>query len=65
MPGMASETIKEKCAGSQAFPTNYDGEFTRCDACGRRLRLHVSGVLPAHNAAGPVLHPTVVPRGGM
>jgi hypothetical protein len=37
------------CAGSQSFPDNYDGEFTRCSECGRKMKLHVNGKLPHHN----------------
>lgn len=50
------------CQGSQAFPTNYDGETTRCDECGRTLRLHINGRLPRHNPARPAA-PKLLPRG--
>jgi hypothetical protein len=36
-----------------AFPTEYDGKYTRCPYCGRKLHLHKNGRLPNHNP-----HPT-------
>ncbi|MCP3810797.1 hypothetical protein NLX62_00320 [Mycobacteriaceae bacterium Msp059] len=39
----------ERCAGSWAFPDNYDGEHTTCSTCGRKLKLHVGGRVPIHN----------------
>lgn len=38
-----------KCPGSMAFPTTYNGEFTRCPKCGRKLKLHINGLIPKHN----------------
>jgi hypothetical protein len=38
-----------RCSGSMAFPTNYNGEFTRCRECGRKMKLHVNGRVPNHN----------------
>jgi hypothetical protein len=38
-----------RCRGSQRFPTNYDGEFTRCPMCRRKLKLHRNGKVPQHN----------------
>jgi hypothetical protein len=41
--------VNAKCEGSQSFPTEYDGEFTRCQYCKRKMKLHVNGKLPNHN----------------
>jgi len=38
-----------RCKGSQRFPTNYDGKYTRCPMCRRRLKLAVNGKVPQHN----------------
>ena len=38
-----------KCTGSQAFPTAYNGENTRCPVCHRLLKLGVNGKVPNHN----------------
>lgn len=38
-----------RCLGSQKFPTNYDGTYTKCPACRRKLKLHVNGRIPTHN----------------
>lgn len=49
------------CDGSGEFPTNFDGEFTRCNTCKRRLKLCPKGLVPKHHRKedGPTLHPTV------
>lgn len=51
------------CTGSGAFPTNYDGETTVCDVCGRRLRLHVGGWVPHHKPKAKTSSPSMLPRG--
>jgi hypothetical protein len=35
------------------FPTNYNGEYTRCPMCRRKLKLHVNGRVPQHNIYPP------------
>lgn len=40
--------MAQLCDGSGTFPTTYDGEYTRCEKCGRKLKLHLSGKLPLH-----------------
>jgi hypothetical protein len=35
------------------FPTNYDGEYTRCGKCSRKLKLHLNGKVPNHNPVAP------------
>lgn len=42
---------RDRCGGSQAFPTSFNGENTRCPACNRLLKLGVNGKLPSHNKA--------------
>lgn len=42
-----------RCKGSRMFPTNYDGEYSRCPMCKRKLKLHVNGRLPQHNIFPP------------
>ena len=36
------------CDGSQRFPTNFDGEHTRCPVCDRLLFLRHDGLVPEH-----------------
>ena len=40
--------MSEKCPGSTSFPTNFDGESSKCDKCGRVLTLTRQGLLPTH-----------------
>ena len=42
-------TKGEHCSGSGAFPDNFDGEFTRCGVCRRKLNLDPEGLVPRHN----------------
>jgi hypothetical protein len=42
-------TPRDRCPGSRTHPVDYDGRYTHCPECGRRLRLHVNGKLPEHN----------------
>lgn len=44
--------LKTRCLGSQKFPTNYDGRYTRCPVCKRKLKLHINGRVPQHNTVG-------------
>lgn len=39
----------DRCSGSNAFPDNFDGEFTKCGQCGRTMNLDPSGRVPRHN----------------
>jgi len=41
--------LRDRCPGSQAFPTSYNGENTRCPGCNRLLKLGVNGKVPTHN----------------
>ncbi|AQT78301.1 hypothetical protein B1R94_02200 [Mycolicibacterium litorale] len=48
--------------GAGAFPTNFDGEHTVCDTCGRTLKLDRAGLVPRHKPTGPK-PPKLLPRG--
>lgn len=50
------------CPESGAFPSNYDGEVTRCPGCNRRLKLDRGGRVPNHNTT-PTKSPKLLPRG--
>jgi len=50
-----------KCPGSGAYPTNFDGELTRCDQCGRSLTLTRGGLVPGHSTERPGAK--LLPRG--
>lgn len=45
--------LSARCPGSGAFPGTYDGEFTRCETCGRKLNLDRGGRVPSHNSVAP------------
>lgn len=55
--------MADNCPGSQGFPSNYDGESTVCDACGRKLHLARNGRLPSHNTTAKKVRVRLMPRG--
>lgn len=62
LPVETPSTQPERCAESGEFPTNYDGEITRCPQCGRKLKLDRGGRVPKHNTTPPKA-PKLLPRG--
>jgi hypothetical protein len=41
------------CDGSNEFPTSFDGEFTTCETCGRKMNLDRDGKVPKHRVIQP------------
>ena len=41
--------LSDPCSGSNTFPDNFDGEFTKCGECGRTMNLSPGGRVPSHN----------------
>lgn len=50
---MTAKKLSDPCDGGGAFPDNFDGEFTRCVHCGRKLSLDRGGRVPLHNRKAP------------
>lgn len=46
---MTAKKMSDPCPAGGSFPDNFDGEFTRCGNCGRRLNLDRGGLVPRHN----------------
>ena len=55
--------MRAACRGSAGFPTNFDGENTVCDICGRTLPLRRDGLLPKHTSTPPPRRHDLLPRG--
>lgn len=46
---MTPRKLLDPCEGGGAFPDNFDGEFTHCRVCGRKLNLDREGLVSRHN----------------